>query len=168
MTDLTVLIARRTAQEALQDPQTPKTPGPDPRDVFNRLTRTIRDNLALEARIAAGKIPDAPREDPLPNPSSDPRRQPISAFVHDAIEDSTLPKATRAALHDRVEPILEDVLASDPEITRVGGELAAAICGHLGIPYKTSRMADELLVLPGQTIASVHQERTGAQVHDPP
>jgi hypothetical protein len=170
MTDLTLRIARLTAQEILEAPPAEKTTRPDARDIFARLTRAVRDNLALESRIAAGILPEAPREAPPAHVMSDPRREPISAFIHDAIEDSTLPKPTRAALHDRVEPILDDCLASDPEITRVGGELAAAICGHLGIPYKTARMPDELLVHPGQSIPSAHSERPAGQSkgHDPP
>jgi hypothetical protein len=41
----------------------------------------------------------------------------------------------------------------------VGGKIAVDICQALGIPFKTSRMQDELLVRPGQTVVQAYNER---------
>jgi hypothetical protein len=163
--------AQRAAQKAAQ-PQAPETPAKparpatDARLVFNRLARSVRDTVALEATLAAGKIPASPRERQVAEPpatgrpaTKDYRRAPICEYLHDAIEDSTLPKPTRAALHDQVEPLIDEHLENDPAQEHVGGKIAVDICKALGIPFKTSRMQDELLVRPGQTVVQAHRER---------
>jgi hypothetical protein len=143
-------LAERAAAEALQEPaaDAPKRRRPDPNLLFIRLAAMVRACINQQARLAAGKIPAAPRK--TAQTANDPRRHPISAFLHDAIEDSPKPKPARAEIHQAVEPLIDDYLALDPEKLRPGGEIAIEICKEFDIPYTVARMPDGLLIPPGR------------------
>ncbi len=100
LADMGMQLAERAAEQALAEPPPrpesaaqPRRRGPDPRYAFIRLARFVRDTIALEARLAAGKLPLAPRTQAAPKPvnevanASQPRpaktglRQQLDAFI---------------------------------------------------------------------------------------
>jgi hypothetical protein len=189
MGELGMQLLEHTAEEARQqsasqEPAQRARAGTEQRLVFARLSRSVRETFALEATLAAGKIPASSAERPIQDRRSaeappgeppanerpgvgDPRRNPISEYIHDAIEESTLPKPTRAALHDQVEPLIEQHIADDPGHAYLGGEIAVMVCEALGIPFKTARMQDELLVYPGMTVSESHREHQARHAPGP-
>jgi len=145
-------LVERAAAEAQQPPSedTPKQRRPDPALLIVRLSAMVRACIAQHARLAAGKIPAAPRaRRPTSQPGSDPRRHPISAFLHDAIEDSPKPKEIRAEIHNAVEPIIDEYLASDPGMIHAGAGAVIEICQEFDIPYDLARMPADLRYPPG-------------------
>jgi hypothetical protein len=144
-------LVERAAAEAQQPPSedTPKQRRPDPALMIVRLSAMVRACIAQHARLAAGEIPAAPRtRRPTSQPGSDPRRHPISAFLHDAIEDSPKPKEVRAEIHKQVEPIIDEYLASDPGMVHAGAGAVIEICQEFDIPYDPARMPAQLRYPP--------------------
>jgi len=151
LAEIGMQLAERAAVEAQQPPSedTPKQRRPDPALLFIRLSAMVRACIAQHARLAAGKIPAAPRtRRPTSPPGSDPRRHPISAFLHDAIEDSPKPKEVRAEIHKQVEPIIDEYLASDPAMVHAGAGAVIEICQEFDIPYDPARMPAQLRYPP--------------------
>jgi hypothetical protein len=151
LAEIGMQLAERAAAEALQEPsaEIPKRRRPDPTLLFIRLSAMVRACITQQARLAAGKVPAAPRAQG--QTGSDPRRHLVSAFLHDAIEDSPKPKPARAKIHHEVEAVIDEYLARDPELRHAGGEVIIEICEKFDIPYDTARMVDDLLLPPGQT-----------------
>jgi hypothetical protein len=146
-------LAERAAAEVQKAPSedTPKRRRPDPNLLFVRLSAMVRACIAQHARLAAGKIPAAPRaRRPTSQPGTDPRRHQISAILHDAIEDSPKPKEVRAEIHKAVEPIIDEYLASDPLMRHAGGSAVIDICQEFDIPFDPARMPAALRYPPGQ------------------
>jgi len=161
-------LAEHAAAEALQKPtaEAPKHRRPNPTLLFIRLSAMVRACITQQARLAAGKLPAKPR---APRQTSeDPRRHPISAFLHDAIEDSPKPKTARAEIHTAVEPIIDEYLASDPEMLYAGVQVVIEICQEFDIPYDLARLPDELLCPPGKSLPNDDSDQLAVQIQRPP
>ncbi len=150
MAELGMQLAERAAADALQEPvaDAPKPRRPDPTLLFIRLSAMVRACINQHVRLSAGQLPTQPRKI-----NEDPRRHLISTVLHDAIEGSSKPKAVRAEIHAAVPPIIDEYLASDPEMLHAGAQIAIEICRQFDIPYKDN-LAAQLQTHPAPTAPS--------------
>jgi len=80
MAELALQLAETAARQAQEQAQSgKKTKGPDPSLVFIRLCTTVRQSIALEARLTAGPKPARHRTAP-PSPEPRPAIQPAPAI----------------------------------------------------------------------------------------
>ena len=162
LAELGMELARAAAQQALAEwnrpPQNataspaPETaasrgarPGPrlDPGLTFARVSRAVRQTIALEARIAAGDIGPGRRWWPNRLPA-DPRLPVIRRVLHAAAEAET-DGAARRDLRRQIDERLDDLPEADPDGELAVDEIIASICGALGISVDPARLPDELL-----------------------
>ncbi|HEX4259930.1 MAG TPA: hypothetical protein VHY76_02420 [Acetobacteraceae bacterium] len=161
LAELGMAMARSVAKSALHpppaddtaaddtappDPETPATAPPQPASrsnpglVFARLAHSVRQTIALEARIAAGG--ETPRRTPPPPP--DPRRAVLQRAFRDAA-GSGPNGAPGTSFRREVDERIEDELAADPGGHLPLYDILAAICDDLGITLDHSRLPDEVL-----------------------
>jgi hypothetical protein len=176
MADLGMLLLERVAEEKLQsaspqpDPQAPKPP--DAILAFSRICRCVRDTMALEARIAAGKLPAAPRA--ASDAASDPRRPAIKNFILELIDKAPQPKTLKASFREQLDPLVTEYLENDPEQDLPPCAIILEICEEIGLPCSTSDMPDELLIRPhrpyteAETAAVANEVYRRIHGHDPP
>ena len=109
----------------------PPAKTPDLGLLFTRLSRSVRDSIALEARLAAGPKTQSRgantkphrSETHIPGPHDDPRREPLIRVLHEA----TKLHPERAEMHrDLIERIDSD-LARDPDYLYPGEAILVAI-----------------------------------------
>jgi hypothetical protein len=102
LAEIGMQLAERAAAEALQEQaaETPKHRRPDPTLLFIRLSAMVRACITQHNRLAAGKIPPAPR----------------------ATAASPKPAADRTDIQRAVEPIINEYLEIDPDLRHPGGK----------------------------------------------
>ena len=111
----------------------------DPAVLFTRLAATVRDCVALEARLAAG--PGGTSRAVTLQLRADPRRAPVREAFRDAIKNHP----DRADLQRETTTRLDEVLANDPDQTIGLGNLLFDICNELGIEVDLAIVPDEFL-----------------------
>jgi hypothetical protein len=155
------LTAARALQEAQADPETakPGRPRADPFTLFTRLAKTVRDTIALKAKIAGAVT--APESPAAAKTRKDPRRPFIAAELEKAVKTSDYPAIDRPALKREIDARLTDALAADPDCEVRGGEFVMTICDEFGLAYDIAQFPDELLLLPGEPIPG-----QGPIIHD--
>ncbi len=127
----------------------PATPAPakptDPAVLFTRLAAVVRDCIALEARIAAGATPRAPKpQQPPPEAHADSRREPLL----EAFRFVTAKIPNRAATLRDITARLDEELASDPDQAYGSADFLACICEDFGIAIDYTKLPDEYLFHP--------------------
>ncbi len=161
LAELGMAMARAVAAEALhpapaaeaapsEPATTPTRTRRDPGLTFARLAHSVRQTIALEARIAAERDNPSPRPTrPLP---PDPRRSLLRGALYDAAGPGPQREAGRAAaggFRREIDERIDDELAVDPGGDIPVHEILAAICGDLGISLDYSRLPDALLDMTG-------------------
>ena len=111
----------------------------DPAVLFTRLAATVRDCIALEARLAAG--PGGTSRAITLQLRADPRRAPVREAFREAIKNHP----DRADLQRETTTRLDEVLAADPDQTITLGNLLFDICNELDIEVDLSTVPDEFL-----------------------
>lgn len=146
MADFGMRLAEQAAEEALADPPhsetaaKPRRRGPDPRYVFLRLSRFVRDIIVLEARLAAGKLPPAPRT--TSRSSADPRASVVRQVMKCAIKTSPHAPSIKAGFHNQLEDLIAQAIATDPDRHHTTASIVASICEELGLTEETPNMAE--------------------------
>ncbi len=156
LAELGMAMARAVAKSALHPPEADDTPPPDPETpatappqpasrgnpglVFARLAHSVRQTIALEARIASGG--ETPRRTPPPPP--DPRRAVLQRAFRDAA-GSGPNGAPGTSFRREADERIDDELAADPGGHLPLYDILATICDDLGITLDHSRLPDEVL-----------------------
>jgi len=131
--------------EALQPPTEASARRPaagkptDPAIIFIRVTASVRDCIALEAKLAAG-LAATTRAAAGPR-SADPRRPTLL----DAFRHVTKNHPDRAALIRETTLLLDEQLAADPDQAIEVPELLWTICNELNIDIDLATLPDEYL-----------------------
>jgi hypothetical protein len=158
LASLTMQLARLAAREALEEPagqpdqatEPPRRRRADPRLVFLRLSRTVRDIIILKTQLAAGTLRSQPRAATLPpapagpfpksHPTAqaaklrqDPRRAVILRYFKDAIPQACAPHDVSAILQ-HTETIIDAEFAKDPTRRFSHTNIIAKICKLLEHP----------------------------------
>jgi len=119
----------------------PATPAPhkptDPAVLFTRLAATVRDCIALEARLSAGATA-TPRDRTRP---ADPRR----TLLNDALRKATKNHPDSAGLMREATTRLDEQLAADPDQTIHPGRLFFDLCEELGIEPDYAKLPDAII-----------------------
>jgi len=127
--------------------RTPGCKAIDPALLFTRLAATVRDCIALEARLAAGLIPGitAPRRAANAGPprASDPRR----AFLDEAFEFITKTHPDRTALRRQAAALADGALPADPSEPIDLHLLLFTICDELDVEVDFAHLPDKYLGL---------------------
>jgi hypothetical protein len=112
LADIGMQLAERAAEQALAEPppsaesaSKSRRRGPDPRNVFIRLSRFVRDTIALEVRLAAGKLPRAPR--------SQAGSQAAPRAVND-VADAPQPRPAKPGLREQLDALIAGSSTADP------------------------------------------------------
>jgi len=132
----------------------------EPALLFNRLAATVRDCIALEARLAAGAAPTT-RARTL-QLRADPRRAPL----REAFDRATEKHPDRADLRRETTTRLDEELTADSDQTLALGNLFFTICDELGIEIDIAQLPDEFLFL-SETIDS-HDDAPDPRATSPP
>jgi hypothetical protein len=147
--ELAMLAAQRAGAAAASpssDPETAKTTRrartADPAALFTRLSRSVQQSIALEARLAAGQTSPA-REARGRTVRSDPRRSPLRNMV--TIFTAKHPDQT--ALQRRSSEQIDTELAADPEQTVALCAILETVCEDLGIKADYNLLPNDLLRL---------------------
>jgi hypothetical protein len=124
------------AQEPATRPPRPAAAKPtDPGLLFVRVTKVVRDCVALEAKLAAG----------TQTTTSLHRRDPRRATLQDAFRLVTKHHPDRIDLIRAATARLDEELAADPNQTADVPELLFAIADELGIDIDLATLPDEFL-----------------------
>ncbi len=148
LADFGMRLAEQAAEEALAEPPPPtesspkRRRGPDPRYVFLRLSRFVRDIIALEIRLAAGKLPPLPRN--TSRSSADPRAPAIRTLMTDIIDSSPHCPSIKAGFHNQLEELITQAIAADPDRHHQPAGIVAGICEELGLATDTASLPDHL------------------------
>jgi hypothetical protein len=108
----------------------------DPALLFTRLAATVRDCIALEARLAAAPPAIATR-----TLRADPRR----TFIRDVVRLSTTNNPDRAEINRDAAKRLDEHIAADPDQTVPMIKLLEAICEEFGIEIDWATLPDAYL-----------------------
>ena len=140
--ELTMGLAEAAAAKAAQHLAEPGPPEPDGKQAdpvlaFTRLSRAVRQTIALEIRVASDDR--APHRPPPP----DPRRPLLRRALHRAASADP----ARPGLKREIDARIEHELLADPEGDAQLGEVFATICDGLGLPFDPSQLPDTLLGL---------------------
>jgi hypothetical protein len=121
LAEIGMQLAERAAAEALQEPadDARKQKRPDPTLLFIRLSAMVRACINQQTRLAAGKMPPAPR--------------PRSQTPPDTTE-ATKPNPERTEIQRAVEPMINAYLEIDSELRHPGGTAILEVCQAFGIP----------------------------------
>jgi hypothetical protein len=111
----------------------------DPALLFTRLAATVRDCIALEARLAAGPAPTS-RTLSLAL-RADPRATPLREIFNKVTENHP----DRAALRRDIAARVDQTLAADPGQTIEPPEIFFTICDELGIDIDLAILPDKYL-----------------------
>ena len=161
LAEIAMNLAEAAAEQALQDwaapaaapaepePATPQpTPAParTPRApdyglLFARLSRAVRQTIALEARIAADHAAATRAAAPIVRPPADPRRP----ILRRALMEATQDHPDRAQLRRDAEERLDYELLTDPERLASPADLLAIIAHDLAIDFNLAHLPDELV-----------------------
>ena len=109
----------------------------DPAVIFTRLAATVRDCIALEARLSAGATA-TPRDRTRP---ADPRR----TLLNDALRKATKNHPDSAGLMREATTRLDEQLAADPDQTIHPGRLFFDLCEELGIEPDYAKLPDAII-----------------------
>jgi hypothetical protein len=148
LAELGMQLARAIAAKALQDlappepaqpePAQPQKPAADPALAFARITRAVRQCIALEAHLMAG----SPQGRPKPQrPPPDPRR----ATLQNIFETVLRTNPNRAELKRETNERLETQLATDPDGNISIPDIFYTIVNDLGIELDLANIPDETL-----------------------
>jgi hypothetical protein len=151
--------AKATPEQATAKPSRPRQA--DPRLIFLRFERAVRDTIALIRRLAGGTIaivPRSPREAaprPTPEPATieapnspeDPRRAHIARYFREAI-DTTRRKHKPPLTQQEIEAHIDAELARDPNHRLEGRVVLLRICKSLNLPFYANRMHPDLFRTP--------------------
>ncbi len=126
--------------------------------IFNRYATTVRQSIALEAKIAADGFARPARSEPPPHRppgrrphqqrrrpnaaariaiATDPRRQ----LLRRALENSVVDREIRRLIHDRIDGDLH----ADPEAALSPATLLVDICRDFNLKIDFARLPDEIL-----------------------
>ena len=164
LAELGMELARAAAARALRDWATPATPAASPDEnpapeptpqaaaaktldpglLFARLSRAVRQSIALEARIAADALVSHRHTHRSPN---DPRREILRRALHQA----SAGHPDHAELRRDTDERLDHELAIDPGQHISVPELLATISEDLGIPITYDRLPDTFLFSPNRS-----------------
>jgi hypothetical protein len=111
----------------------------DPALLFTRLAATVRDCIALEARLAAG---------PAPTPralSRTLRADPRRTRLRETFNQITKHHPDRTELMRDITTRLDEALAADPTQTTQPPEIFFTICDQIGIDIDLATLPDEYL-----------------------
>ncbi|HEX4262559.1 MAG TPA: hypothetical protein VHY76_15790, partial [Acetobacteraceae bacterium] len=157
LAELGMEMARAVAEAALHpppaaDPAAPAAPAhtpkrTDPGLVFARLAHSVRQTIALEARIAAGT---ETRTFGRPPPPPDPRRALLREALHGAAEPRSGPRsgpgrADASGFRREIDERIDDELAADPAGDIAIEDLLVIIARDLGVTLDYSRLSDAVI-----------------------
>lgn len=143
--ELGMKIARVAAAQALDT--APEPDAPDPSLTFTRATSSVRQAIALEARIVAGIVPTSrPNAVPARAHSFDLRRTLLRQTLHQAL-DAEPDRSVRNELRREIDERIEQDLCEDPEAAISACDIFIAISEDLGLRIDPSRLPSELLGL---------------------
>jgi hypothetical protein len=139
LAEIGMQLAERAAAQALAEPlprpegvPRSRRHGPDPSYVFVRLSRFVRETVALEARLAAGKLPRVPRAQATPkgvDASAKPARHAPSAnFGLRQQLDAFIAGSGAAAHHERAVHVAGPALSRNVSLVR---DAAKRVPNHL-------------------------------------
>jgi hypothetical protein len=143
LADLSMQLARKAAQKALQEADSGEEPEPDapkkPNNtlLFTRLAACARATIALEARIANAH---ENLRQTFYSPKPDPRRAP----VREAFRQYTADMARPTAILRMAESELEDELLHEDMTV---ADLFLSICEKVGINFDYDDLSNELLAM---------------------
>jgi hypothetical protein len=164
LAEIGMQLAERAAEEALAEPaHTPETAtksrrrGPDPRYVFIRLSRFVRDIIALECRLAAGQLPSPQRK--ASRRGADPRIPAIRDVMKEVIDTSPHQPSIKAGFHNQLEDLIAQGIAADPDRRQGAESIVLAICEELGLACETANMQAQ----PNTLVAEVQRIAAAAQ-----
>ena len=159
LADLAMALAQAAAKKAKAQIEDPK-PGPDPIKAFTSLATTVRQLIALEARIAD---PKAPTTRPNPKPVDEARE-----FIAEATRGCA--KADQAATRRHgptkrhIEQNIEHRMAAE-DITALIEEdmpayvIVSTICDDLDIRCEVAEQPDEYLIPLSQALEARRNPR---------
>jgi hypothetical protein len=175
--DLSMELAELTAREirelAAARPEQAKTEPPghkrtDPRVIFLRFDRAIRDTVTLIKRLAVGALPQAavntprPKREAAPCPTPEPaaieapnapedfRRPHIIRYLREANE-LTRHKRKKPITNEQIEESVNAELAKDPSRRLQGRFILLKVCKSLGLPYYANQLHADLFRPPQPT-----------------
>jgi hypothetical protein len=119
--------------------RTPTCKPIDPALLFTRLAATVRDCIALEARLAAGPPPSSRAA--AQTLRADPRRAPLREAFHQITEDHP----DRAELRQEIDARLDETLAADATQTTPAPQIFFALCDELALTIDFASLPDEYL-----------------------
>jgi hypothetical protein len=140
--DYGMRLAEQAAEEALAEPRphnddaTKRRRGPDPRNVFLRLSRFVKDIIVLEARLSAGQIPPPPRK--TARTAADPRVPAVHTLMNQIIETSPHAPSIKAGFHNQLNDLIAQNIAADPDRHHQAASIVADICDELGLTNDTA------------------------------
>jgi hypothetical protein len=129
--------------------------------LFTRLAATVRDCIALEARLAAGPAgaPHA-RDRTL---RADPRR----TLLREALRTATENHPDRADLMREATARLDEQLEADPENAIDPAHLLLDLCDEIGIELDLAKLPDEILFASAAT-ANQDEDAPDPRATSPP
>jgi len=139
LADLGMQMAEAAAEQALaeaENPDAPKRKGPDPALTYIRLCASVRQSIALEAKILAG-----PAKSRKTQKRYDPRRPILKRLFKEGTERHHDPAGAAAALMDHAEEALD----ADPDAKRELCEFVFDASDATGIPILKRTLSDEML-----------------------
>jgi hypothetical protein len=139
LADLGMQMAEAAAEQALaqaENPDAPRPKGPDPSVTYVRLCASVRQSIALEAKILAG-----PAKTRKTRKRYDPRRPILKRLFKEGTERHHDPAGAAAALMDYAEEALD----ADPDAKRELCEFVFDASDATGIPILKRTLSDEML-----------------------
>ena len=184
--DLAMQLTRAAAAKALREYEAAETEtpgeantkphkGPDQITLFTRLATTVRQAIALEARLTAGPsasprasratIHDArPTRDANPDPYADPRLEVIARVLDDATKNHP----RRRTIHETCVRRILECLTQDPNYEFPAEAILVAISDEVGIEVNYGKLSDKTLaeLLPTRFRPTPEQAAAGQAGYD--
>ncbi len=158
LAEIGMQLAERAAGQAFAEP--PPRPdsaprsrrqGPDPRYVFIRLSRFVRETIALEARLAAGIIPRSARKASVTHPGTQTLRQ----GINDVAKTSPHPRPAETGLRQQLDAFISGSLTAGPAAM-------PAPSRKVGLACDTARIHANILNQPFHLVSEMERIATEA------
>ncbi len=122
----------------------PRRRGPDPRYVFIRLSRFVRDTIALEVRLAAGKLPRAPR--------TQAGTQPTAKAVNDVAKTCPQPRPAKTGMRQQLDAFIGGRITANP-----GYDDGSRLSHKLGLACNAAKIEANMLNQPFHLVTEIER-----------